>query len=84
LRRQIEAQLAKGNEWLAGGEEPTSADFMLAFTLLVAADRAGEFTGPKTKEYLWRIQDRFVGRAATVALVNTDEPLNSLGRPTKG
>jgi len=55
---QVEAQLEKSGDWLAGGPEPTSADFLMGFTLQVSWSRAPEFIGPKTKEYLLRIQER--------------------------
>ncbi|PPQ78830.1 hypothetical protein CVT25_010623 [Psilocybe cyanescens] len=54
----IEAHLAKTNLWFAGGENPTSADYMMGFTLEILANRAPEFTGPKTMEYVKRMQAR--------------------------
>ncbi|KIJ35276.1 hypothetical protein M422DRAFT_180952 [Sphaerobolus stellatus SS14] len=44
--------------WIAGGEGPTSADFMMGFPLEALSSRNSENIGPKTKEYVERIHER--------------------------
>lgn len=63
---QIEAHLAKTNSgWFAGGDHPTSADFMMAFPLEWMGSLAPDALGPKTKEYVKRVHERY----ACLALV---------------
>ncbi|KAF8958240.1 glutathione S-transferase [Flammula alnicola] len=54
----IESHLEKTQGWFAGGEHPTSADYMMSFTLEILLNRAPEFAGSNVKEYVKRIQDR--------------------------
>ncbi|KAF9055591.1 glutathione S transferase [Panaeolus papilionaceus] len=62
----IEGHLQKLNHkasnkgWFAGGDEPTSADFMMSFTLEVLVQRSPGHTGPLIKEYVQRVQSRCV------------------------
>ncbi|KAF6766062.1 glutathione S-transferase [Ephemerocybe angulata] len=59
--KYIENQLTKVESkggWLAGTAGPTSADFMMSVTLQLFLERAPEYAGPKTKEYVKRIQER--------------------------
>jgi len=59
--QQLEAHLTKmGAGWFAGGEQLTSADYMMSFPLegLVSADPQN--IGPKATEYVERIQGRYV------------------------
>jgi glutathione S-transferase len=46
--------------WFAGtGEDrPTSADFVMALTLQIFVVYASEYTGPKTREYIKKVQAR--------------------------
>ena len=56
---QIENHLTKTNGWFAGGEEPTSADYMMIFCLEAwATEDKGAF-GPKTMEYIKRVHARY-------------------------
>lgn len=56
---QIEAHLAKQpSGWFAGGEGPTSADFMMGFALEGVAAHLPKTLGPKTKEYVDRVHAR--------------------------
>lgn len=55
---QIENHLEKRGPWFSGGDGPTSADFMMSFTLEVFANRASDFLKPRTKEYIARFQSR--------------------------
>lgn len=58
--RKIESHLKSSKTgWLAGCDHPTSADFMMGYgieTVLMAT--SGDIVGPKTKEYVKRIQER--------------------------
>ncbi|KAI8986753.1 hypothetical protein BD414DRAFT_486938 [Trametes punicea] len=54
----IESHLSKTDGFFAGGEEPTSADYMMIFCLEVWADRGGEVLGPKTKAYIDKVHSR--------------------------
>jgi len=55
----LEAHLAKSQTgWLAGGDHPTAADFMMVFPAELLNTRGGEFIGPRVKEYVQRIHDR--------------------------
>jgi len=55
----IEAHLAKTSSgWFAGGDHPTSADFMMAFPLEWMGSLAPDALGPKTKEYVKRVHER--------------------------
>ncbi|KAH8824709.1 thioredoxin-like protein [Flagelloscypha sp. PMI_526] len=51
----IEDHLATKN-WFCGGDKPTKADYMMVFPLQNLAQL--KFAGPKTIEYLKRIQER--------------------------
>ncbi|KAF8526544.1 thioredoxin-like protein [Hysterangium stoloniferum] len=55
----LEAHLAKCQTgWLAGGDHPTAADFMMVFPAELIKLRGGEYIGPNVKEYVQRIHDR--------------------------
>ncbi|KAI0047694.1 thioredoxin-like protein [Auriscalpium vulgare] len=54
----IEATFAKNGNWLAGGAEPTGADYMMSFTLEALAARRPEGLGPLTKAWVERIHAR--------------------------
>ncbi|CDO73681.1 hypothetical protein BN946_scf185015.g9 [Trametes cinnabarina] len=54
----IENHLSKTSGFFAGGEEPTSADYMMIFCLETWAVRDGGLLGPKTKTYIDNIQSR--------------------------
>lgn len=57
---QIESYLAKSDTgWLARGDHPTSADFMMLFPLEILVLHL-PFCGPKAKEYVERIHQRLV------------------------
>ncbi|KAF9055593.1 thioredoxin-like protein [Panaeolus papilionaceus] len=49
---------AGGKGWFAGGDDPTSADFMMSFTLEVFVERSPEYVGPLMREYVKRLQSR--------------------------
>ncbi|PPQ99625.1 hypothetical protein CVT24_005203 [Panaeolus cyanescens] len=49
---------ADTKDWFAGGEHPTSADFMMSFTLEVFVRRSPEHVGPLIKAYVKRLQSR--------------------------
>lgn len=57
---QIEAHLSQSGDWLAGGQGPTSADFMMSFALEAWSGRSPHLLGPKTKDYIKRIHERYV------------------------
>lgn len=44
--------------WLAGGPDPTMADYMMSFGLENLADRAPDLVGPKTKAWVELVQER--------------------------
>ncbi|KAJ3485423.1 hypothetical protein NLJ89_g11899 [Agrocybe chaxingu] len=49
----IESHLEKSKSiWFAGGEEPTSADYQMAFPLEALVKSAPELVGPKATEYV--------------------------------
>ncbi|GJE86433.1 glutathione S-transferase [Phanerochaete sordida] len=54
----IEEHLSKCGDWLAGGQGPTSADFMMSFALEAWVEGNPEMLGPKIKEYVKRIHAR--------------------------
>jgi glutathione S-transferase len=59
----VEARLTEVESrggWFAGtGEDrPTSADFVMALTLQIFVVYAPEYTGPKTREYMKKVQAR--------------------------
>jgi len=55
----IESHLEKTKTgWLAGGDEPTSADFLMVFGLETLVSSGSEYVGPKSKEYVKRVQER--------------------------
>ncbi|TFY57621.1 hypothetical protein EVG20_g8469 [Dentipellis fragilis] len=54
----IEAHLGKSGDWFAGGDEPTSADFMMSFALEALSARAPANVGPKTLEWVKRVHER--------------------------
>ncbi|KAF8589166.1 hypothetical protein K439DRAFT_1405472 [Ramaria rubella] len=55
----IEAHLEKSKTgWFAGGDHPTSADFMMAFALEALVHGGVNFAGPKIKEYVKRVHER--------------------------
>ncbi|KAG2005047.1 glutathione S-transferase [Coprinopsis cinerea AmutBmut pab1-1] len=57
IESRLEQVASKGG-WFAGLAHPTSADFILSFTLEVFVQRAPEYTGKLTKEYVKRVQSR--------------------------
>lgn len=57
---QIEEHLSKCGDWLAGGQGPTSADFMMSFALEVWVDGSPDMLGSRIKEYVKRIHARYV------------------------
>ncbi|KAI0659297.1 thioredoxin-like protein [Cubamyces menziesii] len=54
----IETHLSKSNGFFAGGDEPTSADYMMIFCLEAWASEGGGDLGPQTKAYIDRIHSR--------------------------
>jgi len=44
--------------WFAGTDRPTSADFVIAFTLEMFARVCPELLGPRTREYIKKIESR--------------------------
>ncbi|KAI0791687.1 thioredoxin-like protein [Abortiporus biennis] len=56
--KYIETHLSKGQEWFAGGSEPTSADYMMSFALEAWANGYPAVLGGKTKEYVKRVHAR--------------------------
>ncbi|KAH9897003.1 thioredoxin-like protein [Cubamyces lactineus] len=54
----IETHLSKSNGFFAGGDEPTSADYMMIFCLEAWASEDGGDLGPQTKAYIDRIHSR--------------------------
>lgn len=50
----------KSGDWFAGGDGPTSADFMMSFALEAWLNGAPQLLGPKIKDYVKRIHDRYV------------------------
>ena len=59
-KHKIDAHLDKCKTgWLAGGEHPTSADFMMGFALDMLSHRIKGFvTSPQIKEYVKRMRER--------------------------
>jgi len=56
---QIETHLNKSKSpWFAGGDEPTSADFMMSFPLELWYKDDPSLLGPKTQEFLKLLQER--------------------------
>lgn len=56
---QIELRLSQSDGgFLAGGAEPTAADFMMIFPLEMWAKECPETLGTKCKEYVERIHER--------------------------
>jgi len=61
LRRHvslIENHLEKTGDWFAGGENPTSADFMMAYGVEGLAKFYPDVVGPKIKAWIERVQNR--------------------------
>jgi hypothetical protein len=56
---QIEVHLSKSGDWLAGGQGPTAADFMMSFPLETWLDGGSDMLGPKIKDYVKRIHGRY-------------------------
>ncbi|PCH44960.1 thioredoxin-like protein [Wolfiporia cocos MD-104 SS10] len=55
----LEEHLAKSSTgWLAGGDEPTSADYMMLTTLEMWNMLCPEMLGPRVQEYIKRSHDR--------------------------
>ncbi|KAI0765373.1 thioredoxin-like protein [Fomes fomentarius] len=54
----IEDHLSKTDGWFAGGQEPTSADYMMLFCLEAWASEDKAALGPKTKAYVERAHAR--------------------------
>ncbi|KAH9941224.1 uncharacterized protein BXZ73DRAFT_88389 [Epithele typhae] len=50
-RLKIEAHLNKCGDWIAGGSEPTAADYMMVFIIEFWADIDASLIGPKMKAY---------------------------------
>ena len=63
---QIEDRLFKSKSlWSAGGEQPTSADFMMMFPMEIMDGRTSEPTPQSILDYVKRIHERY----ASLALV---------------
>ena len=63
---QVEAQLNKTDGgFFAGGDDPTAADFMMIFPLELWAKMFPESLGPRCKEYVERIHERYVPRTSS-------------------
>ncbi|KAF5318573.1 hypothetical protein D9619_010837 [Psilocybe cf. subviscida] len=57
--QMIEAHLAKSKSiFFAGGDEPSAADYMMAFPLEAILTEAPEMAGPKVREYVETVQAR--------------------------
>lgn len=54
----VEAHLAKSGNFFAGGNEPTSADYMMLFPLEALTARSKEHIGPRVQEWVDRIHER--------------------------
>ncbi|TFK35999.1 thioredoxin-like protein [Crucibulum laeve] len=55
----IEAHLANSpSEWFAGGPTPTSADYLLGFSLEILVNRAPQYVGPKIQAYVRNFEAR--------------------------
>jgi len=66
-------QLSKaGGGFFAGGDEPTAADFMMIFPLELWAKMYPENLGPKCREYVDRIHERYVARTSSRLLSSDD------------
>lgn len=57
---QIEAHLEKAGDWFAGGDGPTTADFMMGFPLEAWLARDIGVLGPRAKAYVERVHSRYV------------------------
>jgi glutathione S-transferase len=66
--KQIDCQLQKHPEkWIAGGEEPTSADFMMLFPAEAIGGGRADMPPPQSlKDYVERIHERCVGPRTTL------------------
>ena len=64
---QIESHL-ETRTWFAGGDHPTSADFLMGFTLEIMHDVVPQYVGPKVIEYLKRIQERPAYKRVRISL----------------
>ncbi|KAI0032597.1 thioredoxin-like protein [Vararia minispora EC-137] len=56
--RLIEGHLEKSGDWFAGGDDPTSADFMMVFGVEALVHFFPNLVGPKTKAWVERVHDR--------------------------
>ena len=66
-------QLSKtGGGFFAGGDEPTAADFMMIFPLELWAKVFPESLGPKCREYVDRIHERYAFQISTPHLPRSD------------
>ncbi|KAH9930515.1 thioredoxin-like protein [Epithele typhae] len=54
----IEKHLEKCGDWIAGGSEPTAADYMMVFCLEAWGNSSPFLLGPKTKAYVNRAHAR--------------------------
>ncbi|PSR76185.1 hypothetical protein PHLCEN_2v8608 [Hermanssonia centrifuga] len=73
----IEKHLSKCGDWFAGGQGPTSADYMMSFALEAWANRSLDMLGPKSVEYVKRIQARRWRKAVNTNMQNPlFEPLD--------
>ncbi|KAH7910141.1 thioredoxin-like protein [Hygrophoropsis aurantiaca] len=54
----IEGHLATAGTWFAGGENPTSADYMMGFPLEAMVHEMPDAAGPNMKAYVNNIQNR--------------------------
>ena len=64
-RCQVEMQLSKTDGgFFAGGDDPTAADFMMIFPLELWAKMFPESLGPKCREYVERVHERYVPRTS--------------------
>jgi hypothetical protein len=55
---QIEDHLSRSGNWFAGGEMPSAADYMMFFCLETFILRFPDLVGPKTREYVERVENR--------------------------
>ncbi|KAI0321411.1 thioredoxin-like protein [Amylostereum chailletii] len=54
----VEAHLEKSGDWFAGGSEPTSADFLMAYAVEALNTLFPDVAGPKMKAWVDRVHNR--------------------------
>ena len=62
MLEQIEAHLEKCGDWIAGGNEPTAADYMMVFSIEAWGNTDKTLLGPKTRAYVNRAHARYAPR----------------------